>query len=125
MSALAAAIKAARQEVEGKEAVDYSGEALHLWSRLTDLLDTLTGEGIAEMLVTVVSDHEVQIGVMCGMNHWAYKHPEGKWFVHCGTGHPDDPGCGWDSEPHCYPTKGEAEAAGVHHQIDKAMEVLL
>lgn len=125
MSTLVEAIKAAREEIDGGESCDYSGEALALWSRLTDLLDALTGEAFAEALLPVIMRHHTREGIMCSMSHWAYKHPEGKWFSHCSS---DDRveavGCGWESEPHCYPTREEAHAASIRHLFDTLMGAL-
>lgn len=82
---------------------------------------------LAEELTAMLSMHSgVRPGVMASPNHWAYHNPAGRWFAHCSTQFQDEGehGCGWDSEPHCYPTKEQAIAAGVRHQVDMVMEAL-
>lgn len=79
-------------------------------------------EAVRDRTVDVLMTHTIKAGVMASMGHWAYHHPDGQWFTHCGTGWADEPGCGWTSEPHCYPTKEEARRAGMMHLAEKIQE---
>lgn len=69
-------------------------------------------------LTDLLLEHYPTQGIMASPNHWAY----GKgWFAHCGTGHADQKGCGWTSQPETYPDKMTARRAALHHL---AQEVL-
>ena len=72
-------------------------------------------------ITQVLTEHTLWPGVMASPGHWSYeasKRGEGDWFVHCGQGWQDCPGCGWSSEPLNFVTKEEARQAGIQHLVD-------
>lgn len=102
--------------------------------RLEDLAFSISTEDLTDLL----AEHYLTTGIMASPTHWAYRgdwKPEGaaerhegetpgKWFAGCGTGYPDQKGCGWDSEPTTYETKEEARRAALTHLAEKIKEAL-
>lgn len=112
--------------------VHYSNEEAHAWLSGRESIDV-------DDLLAEVRKHHVSIGIMASPTHWAYRgdwredrfptrHPDetpGKWFAMCsGDSRDSTVGCGWDSEPNTYETRGGAWAAAHEHVAQKIKEAL-